>query len=323
MYGEEALRFQRTFELPLLKTRDSHPVARCKWCGGEFVRFYRQHFICENKTCADRQIAAALWKLEPPTSADASPFLYVPTPVGVELDESRFKNVLFGGAAGGSKSYGLRWNLYRWCMQIAGYQALLIRNTFPELESTHIKMMRKEEGVLGCASYHAGKHALTFDFNNGSSIRLGHCESEADMNKYLSTEYDHIVIDEATLLKPAPIREISSRARSSNIEVVERGGGWVRMGTNPGGPSHTYLKMLYIDRRPDPRVIQNYHPENYGYIPAKIEDNPYLEADYESARLDNLTPERYQQQRFGNWDIFAGQFFDTWQAERHVVSMEP
>jgi hypothetical protein len=297
-----------------------HAKARCRWCKGRFRQVYGTQWLCESDACATRQIDNAMQSagaIDP-----ARPFIYIPTPAQVDLEDNHAKNVLFGGAAGGSKSFGLRWHLYKWCRKIPGYEAILIRQSYPELESTHLLKMFKEQYILGDAKYKNGDRMMVF--SNGSFIKAGHCESESDMGKYLSTEYDEIVFDEASTIRPRPLREISSRARSdaARPEVRERGGAWVRYGTNPGGVSALALKTLFITKDPDPSQVKKYHPEHYGFIRADIEDNPYLEDDYEEARLDALDPDRYEQLRHGNWDVASGQFFATFDMAKHVRAIE-
>lgn len=59
------------------------------------------------------------------------------------------------------------------------------------------------------------------------------------------------------------------------------------------------------------------------FVPAKAQDNPYLAAS--TMKMLNALPEqRRKQLRDGDWDTFAGQFFDEWRRDWHVIrAFEP
>ena len=244
--------------------RHYHKVARCRWCGEKFYRVFETQWFCKTKKCQTRQKRHAIKKPEE-VPEDESPYIYLPTPAQVELHESKAPNLLWGGSAGGSKTFGLRWDLYKWCQDIPNFRALLLRRTFPELERTHLLDMRKEggtqkePGMLGPVAYYArGERRMLFE--NGSFIEAGHCESANDMMRYLSSEYDQICFDEWSTFDEEPIVEISSRARSSNRAVEDRGGAFVRGGSNPGGPGALYLRDHFILGKPDPEDYPRYNP---------------------------------------------------------------
>lgn len=294
-----------------------HPIAQCRWCGGRFVQVYQTQWLCETDACQHRQIAAATLK-DPRPEDGTSPYVWLPTPTQVELAESAAPNLLLGGAAGGSKSAGLRHNAYRNCQAIDNYEVLLLRRTFPELESTHlVRMDQDADPHRGTITAKYSKGDRTLRFPNGSFIKGGHCESDSDMSKYLSTEYDEIIFDEASTFHPSVMLEISSRARSSKPAVVARGGAFVRYGSNPGGIGALFLKDFFITRTPDPERFPAYRPEDYAFIGAKVYDNPYLDPAY-LQRLKQLEPDRRAQLLDGNWDVFVDQFFGGFDPAIHV-----
>ena len=148
--------------------------------------------------------------------------------------------------------------------------------------------------------------------------------------KYLSTEYDLIIVDEAVQIEPDALMELMSRARTSNERVKQDGGAEVWLVTNPGGPSHGLLSDLFITHTPDferyPALAKTYDPNKWVFIKATLDENPYLDPDYESLALTGLRRGRYQQLRYGNWEAMDGAFFEEWQAERdgqpwHVRSL--
>jgi hypothetical protein len=54
------------------------------------------------------------------------------------------------------------------------------------------------------------------------------------------------------------------------------------------------------------------------FVPAKATDNPHIDPSY--LKYLNALPERRRRQlRDGDWDVFDGQFFDSWNRDIHVV----
>lgn len=98
-----------------------------------------------------------------------------------ELMTSAAEEVLYGGAAGGGKSYGLRMFLVNYCLQYPGARVVLFRRTFRELEDTHISLLQQELPSF-VATYSVGKHE--FIFTNGSVLMLRFCEHEEDVYSY-------------------------------------------------------------------------------------------------------------------------------------------
>jgi hypothetical protein len=202
-------------------------------------------------------------------------------------------------------------------------QALLIRKTFPELERTHIRALRREAPELGWEWIESRKELA---LPNGSILECGHLEDEKAVQKYLSAEYDLIIVDEAVQIEPDFLMELMSRARTSNEAVKAAGGAEVWLLTNPGGPSHGLLRDLFISHTPDtkryPAMAKSYDPSQWVYVPAKLDDNPYLDPDYEHLSLTGLRKARYEQLRHGDWDAAEGQFFEEFSSRTHARAVD-
>jgi hypothetical protein len=279
------------------------------------------HYWCDTQACRNRQASYAIAAYN---SDGDMEYIYVPLPKQVEIEEEasivirggRPHKILAGGAAGPGKSTGGRNILYRRCMMIPGFEALILRESFPELKRSHMRRMDEEAVIFKSRGVAVEWTPSNFimRFPNGSLIELGHMEDEAAVRKYLSTEYDAIMADEAVLYPPKALMELIGRARSSKQAVRDSGGPLVLLPSNPGGPSAAVLRSLCIDKEPNleeyPQLEKMYHVDEFAYIPSNIEDNPYLDEDYE-ADLALNQPWRYQQLRFNDWDIIAGQFFDS------------
>lgn len=305
-----------------------HPTAKCCWCLLALVNV-DGIWWCQTEACRQKQREHGIgvsakkgggWK-----------WLYVPTPKQVVFDACPAKYILFGGAAGPGKSHAVRWALYRRCLRQPGYEAVLLRKTFPELEKTHLRRMANDAPLIG-AEFIESKRLMKFP--NGSLIECGHMDDEAGLQKWLSTEYHAIVPDEGSTFDPDRLLELSTRARRVSPDGTEKGKFWVV--SNPGGPASSMLLDFFIDHEPDfekyPKLrpvfdkegvqTKGYRSDQWAYIPALLDDNPYLDEDYDTA-LAVLQPWRYEQLRHGDWRVFSGQFFATWNTRRHIKELEP
>lgn len=293
-----------------------HPHARCCWCTQPLV-CVDAIWWCPTAACRLRQreygVGAASKK-------GGWRWFFVPTPKQVELMSAPEPYLLFGGAAGAAKSHGARWMLYRECLQPkkTPMECLLLRETFPELERTHLRRMAQEAPLIG-AEFIPSRRLMQFP--DGSLIECGHMDDDAAVQRYLSAEYDRIVPDEGVRFKPGPLLELSTRT------VKRRTGGKYIIVTNPGGPSSQMLLDFFIDHEPDfdafgEALRDDYLPAEWRYIEATLDDNPYLDPSYAKA-LAILPKARYEQLRHANWRVHQGQFFGQWNERTHIVSLEP
>lgn len=296
--------------------------ARCHWCGGKFVRI-EGSFWCSTAACRERQLAHSVSV----TNGEQTRFLYVPLPRQVDFDACQARNLLGGGAAGSTKSHSARWSLYRRALSIPNYEGLILRKTWPELEKHHFRLMAREAKIFKDLGYDVNFSITNREmtFPQGSVIEGGHMENAEDVDKYLSRERDDIVCDEGSTFQPRPLLELSTRARSSKPEVIAAGGARFRVFTNPGGPSAPMLRDFFIDHEPNwedfPEELKEmYAPEEWAYIPGQLEDNPYLPDTYERD-LAILSPWRFKQLRYNDWDVVAGTFFTEFDTKVHVADL--
>jgi Terminase large subunit, T4likevirus-type, N-terminal len=296
--------------------------ARCYRCGGPFWRDRNGFYWCNTPACADEQLRYAIGFLH----GGQTTLWYVPLPKQVLLEtrvrpiasDGQSFNTLFAGAAGPGKGFSARRVMYRRALRFHGYEALILRKSYKELEQTHLRDMEREVLELQ-------RHGVTVEFlrtdrlvkfpDTGALIQAGHLDDLADLEKYLSTNYDDIWVDEAAGFRPDVLLPVSTRARSTKLPILEAGGPWFTCVTNPGGPSSDLLQDFFITHTPDfdafPTLRAIYDPRLWVYTEARLEDNPYLGPGYE-AQLAVYDPDRYEQLRHANWDRRVGRFFSTW-----------
>lgn len=230
--------------------------------------------------------------------------------------------LLYGGAAGGGKSDFLLAAPLRWAHHRT-FRALLLRRSFPELERTLIARSREIYPRLG-ARYHEQRHDWTFP--SGARIAFGYLERPADALRYQGAEFAFVGFDELTHFDEQSYRYLTSRIRSADGLPLR-----IRATTNPGGPGHEWVRSRWSpwigpkpsaapgERRwyaPDGSAAREGDPDALPrtFFPARLEDNPYLGAEYRSQLLA-LDPVTRAQLLEGDWDACIGEgslFHRTW-----------
>lgn len=222
--------------------------------------------------------------------------------------EATEKYVAYGGARGGGKSWALRRKVVLMCLRYPGISVLIIRRTYPELRENHIRPLKAE--LSDAVSYTDTRK--TFEFPNGSRIKMGYCDSESDVDQYQGQEFDVIALDEATQLTEYQFQTLKACLRGAN-SFPKR----MYITCNPGGVGHGWVKRLFVDRE----FRQGEKAGDYRFIPACVYDNKVLlkyDPEY-LERLKSLPPALRDAWLYGKWDAFAGQFFPEFDMSLHVI----
>lgn len=220
---------------------------------------------------------------------------------------------LFGGAAGGGKSYGQLVDALLYALKYPKSKQIVFRRTFPDLERSLIRTSL-EFYPREAATYNSSKH--TWTFKNGSIIDFAYIDNEKDVYQYQSAEYDVIRFDELTHFTEFMYTYMISRCRGANPYPKH-----IKSSTNPGGVGHTWVKARFIDIG-EPNVIHTFKEGTRIFIPSLIQDNMFLlqnDPEYVT-RLDNLPEKEQKALKYGDWDIFDGQFFTEFDRKIHVCT---
>lgn len=219
--------------------------------------------------------------------------------------------VLYGGAAGGGKSYGQLCDALIYAIKYPGSRQLVLRRTLPELEKSLVRVSL-ELFPREVYRYSESKH--TGSFTNGSILDFGYCDSETDVYRYQSAEYDVIRFDELTHFTEQMYLYLMSRLRGT--KDFPRA---MKSSTNPGGIGHSWVKRRFIDIG-EPGKIHSKGNGKRLFIPATVFENKALiknDPDYVK-RLKNLSEKDRRQLLDGDWDTNEGQYFSEWRRELHV-----
>jgi len=231
------------------------------------------------------------------------------------------REVFYGGARGGGKSYAMLIDPLRYCHK-ENHRALLLRRTMPELRDLINHSQRLYSRAFPGAKWR--EQEKEWRFPSGAKIEFGYAENMTDALRYQGQSYTWIGIDELPQYHSPDIYNFlrsSLRSVDPSIPVYMRATG------NPGNVGSQWVKEMFVDPI-DPNTAFNVEvttPKGIKYItrrfiPAKLQDNPYLmQTDDYYAMLSSLPEVQRKQFLDGNWDAFSNAAFPEFDREIHVV----
>ena len=224
------------------------------------------------------------------------------------------KDVLYGGAAGGGKSFAMLVDPLRYCHKKV-HRALILRRSMPELRELIDKSRELYPQAFPGSKFREVEKI--WNFPSGAKIEFGFLERDADVYRYQGQSYSWIGFDEITHL-PTEFswNYLASRLRTIDSEIET----YLRCTANPGGVGSHWVKKRYIDVSPINTSFKGNDGLTRKFIPAKLIDNPYLAKDgaYE-IMLKSLPPTQRKQLLEGNWDVAEGAAFTEFDMDVHVI----
>lgn len=236
----------------------------------------------------------------------------------------------YGGAAGGGKSDALLMAALKY-RETARYNALILRKTYKELNKADAIMDRAHQWLRN-SSARWNAESRRYTFPSGARLEFGHLEHENDKWQYQSAQYQFIGIDEVTEFQEKVYRWLFSRLRRiEGLDVPIR----MRSASNPGGIGHIWVQQRFIpdDWLPEMAQAMQVHwkegKDDEGrlirrpFVPARIHDNPALDANEYIESLNELDSVTRAQLLEGDWTIRPrGDILPMWDERYHVLGWE-
>lgn len=239
----------------------------------------------------------------------------------IDADKTGANEILYGGAAGGGKSYAICISAMLYALKYPGSRQLVLRKSLVELEMSILNPMR-ELFPISLVKENIQQH--TFKWKNGSIIMCTYLDRPESVTRLQGSEWDTIYFDECTHFGEFEYTYLLSRLRGT--KPLPR---TMRAATNPGGVGHMWVKERFIDIGEPNKVheiVAGYRSDGSPiiskrlFIPSRIDDNVFLmqnDPDYKT-RLEQLSPLERAYLLEGNWDITEGQYFEEFRREIHV-----
>lgn len=258
--------------------------------------------------------------------------------------------MVYGGAAGPGKSHLLRVAFIIWAIEIPGLQLYLFRRQYRDLIQGHMQgptgFKAMLQPLVECGMCEVVeleirfKNGINNSYVGGSRISLNHCLYDDDVFNYKTIEFHVLGLEEATEFSPFQIKFLRSRVRMPDVVKIPdkylmpkehwRSPDKPRHSfprciypTNPGGPSHEYIRRGWIDGHEPYELWEA--PEDEGgklrqFIPGLLTDNPSVNPEEYAATLSGLPPAYRDALLHGKWTAAVGSFFPEFDPDQHVIT---
>ena len=245
------------------------------------------------------------------------------------------RDVLYGGAAGGGKSFALLADPLRFCHN-PNHRGLLLRRTLDELTELIDKSRQLYTKAFPGAKFRESKS--TWVFPSGATIWFTYLDRDKDVTRFQGQAFNWIGIDEITQYPTPYVWDyLRSRLRSTDPELQKHL--YMRCTANPGGVGGWWVKKMYIDDVEPNKAFAAFDidtmtpflwPDGHEkagqplfyrkFVPARLTDNPYLLADGQYEAMLRSLPEVERKRLLeGDWDVAEGAAFPEFSRSRHVV----
>jgi len=224
---------------------------------------------------------------------------HAPTPKQQAFLLLNCRDAFYGGAVGGGKSDALLMAALQY-VDIPGYNAILIRDTYTNLSKPEGLIPRSHEWLQGTDARWRDGSYWEFPTNSfPATLTFGYLSGPQDHFNYMSSAFQYVGIDEVVGIRENQALYMFSRMRRlENSPVPIR----FRCASNPPLREQVARGAWVKDRYVNP-----YTRGSRVFIPANMDDNPYLDTDeYKTTFSESgIDPITRQQLEKGDWEIRA------------------
>ena len=211
-----------------------------------------------------------------------------------------------GGARGPGKSHCILSQVgLDDCQRVKNLKVLFLRQTGSAAKESFNDLIQKT--LLGRVQMQRSNNILTFPATDGQVV-LGGFHDEKDIDKYVGIEYDIIIVEELNQLTESKYQMLRGSLRTSKQNWRPR----MYTSFNPGGKGHAFVKKRYVTPYRDKTEKET------RFVPSTYKQNPSLNSEY-IEYLESLEGDLGRAWREGDFDLFEGQYFDTWSDRLHVT----
>ncbi|HET9026085.1 MAG TPA: phage terminase large subunit [Trueperaceae bacterium] len=243
--------------------------------------------------------------------------------------------VIYGGAAGGGKSYALLLEPLRHLTTVPGFGAVIFRRTTDQVRNVG-GLWDESEDVYGPLGLKPKESVLEWEHApTGNTLKFAHLEHEKNVHNWQGAQIPLIGFDELTHFTARQFWYMLSRNRSTcgvrpylratcnpdpdsfvadliawwidqdpssptHGQAVPERGGVIRWFARINGEIHwADARQELLDRFPGPDTA----PKSLTFIPSKLDDNPALTSKDPGYRANLLAQDPVEQARLlhGNW----------------------
>lgn len=207
------------------------------------------------------------------------------------------KEAFYGGAAGGGKSDALLMDALQY-VDVPGYSAIIFRKSYADLVKPGALIDRALTWLAPWISkkivrWNDKEKKLTFP--SGATLQFGFMETFKDRLNYQGGEYQYVGFDEATHILEGCYTYMFSRLR--RLESAKHIPLKMRAASNP--PDDGDDGQWVYDRFVNPETRKSH----VVFIPAGMDDNPFLDKETYVQNLEELDPVTRARLRDGIWTI--------------------
>ena len=226
--------------------------------------------------------------------------LYKPHPKQAEFHVCPARYTLIAGGLGGAKSTALCMEVYQHCIEYPGAVCFLGRKRYTNFEiSTRLiwnKMIPRE-----LYKDNQQKHEMTILTGKkyNSTIYYGGFDMTEDVDKFKSTEFSCIAVDQA---EEITAQEYANSAGTRLRQKIKQEDGSIIVpryrGIFSANPRKCFLRDIFVER-PD---------KDHVMITSNAEDNPSLPPNYveeliKTFEITHMKPEVIRALIYGSWDL--------------------